>query len=70
MIASKPQSATCIQRAKRCLVWGLASPAIYPSNFCKVEAGGNNLNLITVVCEVYRQIGGITKRMNLGEGRG
>lgn len=64
----KPLFAIRIPRSKDALVWGLASPVISPSNFCKVEASGRSLNINAVVPKTYKQ-GGVTKKINLGEER-
>lgn len=55
MTALKPRSVIHIPESREVPVWDLASPAIYPSNFCGVEARARNVNLNVVVCETYKK---------------
>lgn len=64
----KPLFATCIPRSKDTLVWGLASPVISPSNFCKVEASTRSLHINVVVPETYKRRHHEKNKLGRGEG--
>lgn len=67
-MALKPLFATCIPRSKDALVWGLVSPIISSSNFCKVEASARSLHINVVVSETYKR--GHHEENKLGRGEG